>query len=273
VSQKNPASPNREKSAYELLREANIARNHKRLADLGLEKPMLQNSRKTKSCGSSIHKETVSKEENIRSSPASVSGSENSEDEGNLDSENQDTETDECSEEIEKILGYKCTSKGKQKLRILWSTGKKEWADYKNVEEDCATLVADFMKNNDNQEIHKKMSVQTNSLATPKNCEHETYNIGVTYIPEDQLGYFHENNELHGVNCSLCFKIFVHTDPIPEKEIKPSKKRPMYTCSNRATMLKCIHSICYSCIMEKMQNQEAGIGLRPSRVRRNVEKT
>jgi len=274
-AKKKPESPARMKSPYELLRDSKIARNQKRLFELGLEKTLFHGSRKENNCMSksrSRKKRNSSKGGNDPSSPVSVS-------DNDFDSEEDDSsrgvesEKEEISEEIEKILDYKCTSKGAKKLQIQWSTGDVEWAKYQDVEQDCATLVADFMKNHENKEEPSRANCifETSHSASYKQCEHDKYEIGVTYMPEEQVGYLQPNHELHGVKCSLCLKGFVPTEPLADKEIKPSTKKPMYTCSNRATAMKCLHSVCYHCIMSKIKTQESTMDKRPSRSRRSVQ--
>jgi hypothetical protein len=274
TSKKNRESPPRQKSAYELLRENNIARNKKRLFDLGIDRPLSEFIKKKKSCKAKSaprEKTNRSKQENSPSSPASVS---DNEEEGSSASESSldtnEVEEEEAIEEIEKILDYKVMSKGKRKLQIQWSTGEKEWADYDNVQQDCSALVADFMKK---YEIQDTPSVkETSKPALDENikqCNHTEYKIGVTYMPEEQHSYLQPNNELHGVLCALCNTAFVHTEPVSEKQTKPSTKKPMYTCSNRATAKKCLHCICHRCMMAEIKKESSSNGKKSLRCRRS----
>jgi hypothetical protein len=268
LAKKKKGSPARTKSAYELLRDSKVARNQKRLFDLGLDKSISESPLKKTDCNrkSTTRKERHrSKQNNVLSSPASVSDNEEEDSFSSDSSVVVNTVDEEGPEEIEKILDYKVTVKGREKLRIQWSTGAKEWADYDNVQEDCADLVADFMKHHENedtsrQEIH--VSINTNDAAL-KECKHQNFEIGVTYMPEEQTSYLQPNNELHGVQCALCEDKFVHTEPVSEKETKPSAKKPMYTCSNRATVKKCLHCICFKCMMVEIKKKGGGKSLRP----------
>jgi hypothetical protein len=271
TSNKKKESPARNKSPYELLRDANIARNKKRLFDLGLDKPFTESIKKKKDCKSkstSRKKKNDSKRENIPSSPASVSDND-IEDSSSSDSNGGfNDEEEDSSEEIKKILEYKMTSEGTRKLQIQWSTGKKEWANYDNVLQDCENLVTDFMKNYgslDSPSVKQITQPEIEKNVNP--CNHTVYEIGVTYIPEENNTYLQPKYELHGVICALCQSVFVHTEPASTKEIKPNIRNPMYTCSNRATSMKCLHSVCYECMMTEIKKASSTNGKKTLRRR------
>ena len=244
------ASP-RKKNAYELKRQEKIARNQQRFKELGLE--------------------------SFSSSWSSLKGKKDS------DSNHEGTDKEKCSdyeeeseinnieEEIVKILDFKKNAKGERKLKICWSTGSSEWAHFDDVEKDNPNLVSEFMENYKKNSMADSASPQKkNNEKKITNCEHDKYQIGVNYNPEELSGYFLPNNELYGVKCALCSKAFVHSDPDVTKEIKPNSKKPMYTCSNRATGLKCLHSVCFDCLHQQIILQDSTSGKRQSRARRQV---
>jgi hypothetical protein len=278
TSKKNRQSPARNKSPYELLRDSNVARNKKRLFDLGLDDgPLTEFTKKRKDCkakSASARKTSKrSKRANVETSPASVSENEEEYSSSSDSSVDCNTEEEESPEEIEKILDYKVTLKGKKRLQIQWSTGEKEWADYDDVQQDCATLVIDFMKCFEIKDPPSKKQICESELdKNVKPCNHTVYEIGVTYMPEEQHSYLQPNNELHGVLCALCETEFVHNEPVSAKQTKPSTRKPMYTCSNRATGTKCLHSICYQCMMDEIKKPSTTNGKKSLR-RRHAETT
>lgn len=272
LSKKVHQEPPRKKSAYELKRDANVARNEERLRTIGLSsfstfhKTAQKQSQHAKKKKDSLRSETPS-------SPVSVSDSDDSG--GNTcsdDDSDDEISDDEISDEIEKVLDYKCTSNGEKKLQIVWTNKEIEWATYEDVVKDFPELVAAFMKQYEEKRDERKVDAEdSKKYEKCIKCDHGNYQIGVTYMPEDQFSYFQPDNELHGVKCSLCRKTFVHYDPNPKTEIKASMKHPMFTCSNRATAMKCLHAVCGNCIKEQIVKQDSSTGKRQSRARRTID--
>jgi hypothetical protein len=240
----------RKLSAYELKRQKNIARNQQRLRELGLES-------------------FSSTWSSVKGKKASDSNDEVKEKDKCSDSE-EHSEDDDVEEEIVKILDFKKNMKGVRRLKICWSTGLSEWACFDDVEKDNPHLVSDFMDNYEKKSIESDNPHNKTNEENIRKCEHEKYQIGVTYNPEDLSSYFLPNNELYGVKCALCSKAFVNKDPDVTKEIKPNSRKPMFICSNRTTVLKCLHSVCFDCIHQQIILEDSTSGNRLSRARRQV---
>jgi len=230
-------------SEYEKLRQANVICNENKLKHLGLME------------GTPLSVPEVNLDTHAAISDSS-SGDSSSEDE----------------EEIVEVLDLKHVG-NKDRVQVLWSSGKREWTDYYNAYMDAPELVHAFRNKNkrklfvggDGNDSIEEGDGNDSIEEAMKPCEHERYEAGITYRQEENAAYFNPTNgELHGTKCASCKKQFVHMEPSDDKEIRPSFKAPAYACVNRETK-KCFHIVCSQCFLCKSVNSTG----RTSRRRNN----
>ena len=93
--------------------------------------------------------------------------------------------------------------------------------------------------------LHKKVT------GKKEKCTFDHTDYAASFAQETEKRYYTIKNDLHGVSCCECSKIF------KEKEgsnvIVPSLKSPLWIFLGRSEF-KCKHSLCSKCHMEKLDN-------------------
>ena len=134
--------------------------------------------------------------------------------------------------------------------------------------------------NKDENSIQKEVWGWGKDVSKKITCDHELYEVDITYKPEQLASYCNEGFYLAGLKCGQCTRCFVPNRKA-EKElgehkcVKPTSDCPVYCCVNmmgsgslKTVEGNCRHAICSDCWRKGVLAADTGSGKkRPKRTR------
>ena len=117
--------------------------------------------------------------------------------------------------------------------------------------EPSITQNPDEADNNTNLEEAENLEPSAPNEGDDNECNHDNYELGVSYNEEYCAACCKEGYNMCGVTCAICKALFVHTGTTVEGvTIKATFTKPVYCCVSRERA-GCKHALCCFCWISK----------------------